>query len=147
MNRSIWNGKALLTFLVSILIVAGTYGQGATTAITGDVTDPQGAAVAGAKVTVTDASAGVKREGTTDSVGHYQFLSLPPGTYVVRVEMQGFRTVTTGNIEALVSTTQKIDLKLEIGSIAETVTVTEGAVEAVNTTDATQRGFSVCNPV
>ncbi|MFI5058899.1 MAG: carboxypeptidase regulatory-like domain-containing protein [Candidatus Acidiferrales bacterium] len=137
MIRLMMKGKALLTLLLSFLIVAGAYGQGATTAIVGEITDPQGAAVTGAKVAVSDPSSGVKRDGTTDATGHYQFLSLQPGTYTLRVEMQGFRTATTGNIEALVSTTQRVDIKLELGSMSETVTVTEGAVAAVNTTDAT----------
>jgi len=137
MERFIRNSSVLMTIALSLLIVAGAYGQGATTSIVGDVTDPQGAAIGGAKVTASDASNAVNRETKTDAVGHFQFLSLQPGSYIVRVEMQGFRTASTGKIEALVSTTQKVSLKLELGSITETVTVTEGAVAAVNTTDAT----------
>jgi carboxypeptidase family protein len=120
-----------------ILLPSSLFAQQGTTSIVGDVTDPQGATVTTAKVTATDASSGVSRQTETDAAGHFQFLALQPGTYVLRVELQGFRTATTGKIEALVSTTQKVSIKLELGSVTETVTVSEGAVAAVNTTDAT----------
>lgn len=137
MERFIRNGSVLMTIALSLLIVAGAYGQGATTSIVGDVIDPQGAAIEGAKVTASDASNAVNRETKTDAVGHFQFLSLQPGTYVVRVEVQGFRTAVMDKVEALVSTTQRLNIKLELGEIAQTVIVSETAVAAVNTTDAT----------
>jgi Carboxypeptidase regulatory-like domain len=126
-----------LFVLSLVLFPSSIVAQQGTTSIVGDVTDPQGATVATAKVTATDASSGVSRQTETDAAGHFQFLSLQPGTYVLHVELQGFRSVTTGNIEALVSTTQKVNIKLELGEVSQTVTVTEGAVAAVNTTDAT----------
>src|SRR5215470_10033495 len=112
-------------------------GQQGTTAIVGDVLDPQGGLIANAKVTASDASTAVTRETQTDGSGHFQFLSLQPGSYVVRVEASGFRTVVTDKIEALVSTTQHINVKMELGTTTETMVVSEQALAAVNTTDAT----------
>jgi hypothetical protein len=84
-----------------------------------------------------DPASAVNRETTTDEQGHFQFLSLQPGTYTVHVEATGFKSAQTGKIEALVSSTQKLSIKLELGTVSDTVTVTESAVAPVNTTDAT----------
>ncbi|MFI5057772.1 MAG: carboxypeptidase regulatory-like domain-containing protein [Candidatus Acidiferrales bacterium] len=137
MNRIHFRVYLLLLALGWVLSPISTTAQQGTAAIIGDVSDPQGAAVGGAKVTASDASSGVSRETKTDDVGHFQFLSLQPGSYSIRVEMNGFRTVVTDKIEALVSTTQKVTIKLELGEVSQTVTVTESSVAAVNTTDAT----------
>ena len=128
---------SLLLCVALNLIARPAFAQQGTTAIVGDVTDPQGATVNGAKVTLADPSSAVSRETTTDEQGHFQFLSLQPGTYTVHVEASGFKSAQTGKIEALVSSTQKLSIKLELGTVSDTVTVTEGAVAPVNTTDAT----------
>ena len=73
---------ASFAFILSAVSVSAQQG---TTALVGDVTDPQDKPVTGAKVTVGDAASGVTRETKTDGTGHYQFLSLQPGSYVVRV--------------------------------------------------------------
>ena len=85
-----------------------SYAQQGTTAILGEVTDPQGAAINGAKVTAVDSGSGVTRSTTTDEQGRFQFLSLQPGTYTIRVEADGFRAAVTEKVEALVSTPQKL---------------------------------------
>jgi hypothetical protein len=127
----------LVVFLSAGLLAVSSFAQQGATAIVGEVTDPQGSAVNGAKVTASDTASGVTRTTQTDEQGRFQLLSLQPGTYVLHVEAPGFRAAVTGKIEALVSTTQKVNLKLELGSVSDTITVTEGAVAAVNTTDAT----------
>ena len=111
--------------------------QAGTAAISGTVVDPQKNAVTGAKVTISDSGSGLTRESRTDDAGHYQFLSLTPGTYVIRVEMQGFRSATTSGIEALVSTHKEVNIALELGAVTDAVTVTEGYGPTVNTSDAT----------
>jgi hypothetical protein len=125
---------AVFSFSLSALSASAQQG---TTAVVGDVTDPQSRPVSGAKVTISDAASAVTRETQTDGAGYYQFLSLQPGSYVVRVESNGFRSAVTGAVEALVSITKRVDIKLEIGSMTETVTVTESVGPTVNTTDAT----------
>ena len=59
--------------------------------ITGLVTDPAGAAVSGASVTITNKATGANRNATTNSEGLYSFPSLPPGTYELKVEQTGFK--------------------------------------------------------
>ena len=108
-----------------------------TAAIAGVVTDATGGAVVSAQVVATNASTGVTRQTETNSTGSYQFLSLPPGSYSVRVEAHGFKTSVRDSIAALVSTTKHLDFQLELGSISESISVTEPVGPAVNTTDAT----------
>jgi hypothetical protein len=123
----------IVLFFSNSLLLA----QQSTTSIIGDVTDPQGNAIVGAKAVATDPSSGVTREALTDDQGHYQFLSLQPGTYTIRVTATGFRNAEAGKIEALVNTTQRINIRMELGSVADTITVTESVGATVNTTDAT----------
>lgn len=132
--RVLFVGIAAIALAV---LASGSLAQTATSSILGTVSDPQGRAVAGAKVTVSDAQTSIAREMETDEQGRFQFLALQPGSYVVRVEAKGFRSVTTKKIQALVATPEHLDVKMELGSINETITVEEGAVTRVNTTDAT----------
>lgn len=128
-------------FLLSLLMLLtlGTLArpQTGTTAIVGDVTDPQGRLVTGGKVIVSDPAASVTRETTTDASGHYQFLALPPGTYSVRAEFQGFRSAVTEKVEALVAVTLTVNIRLEIGAITETITISGETIAPINTVDAT----------
>jgi hypothetical protein len=126
----------LISLVIFLVSVASGWAQTGTTAINGDVTDPQGAAVAGAKVTVTPAGSATGRSVDTDANGHYQFQALPPGVYSVRVEIKGFRSTVQENVELQVATTRKLDIKLELGEVAQVIEVTGGA-PAINTQDAT----------
>ena len=130
------------TFFVALMVLIllgplAAFGQQGTTAIIGDVSDPQGGLIANAKVTASDSSTSVSRETQTDASGHFQFLSLQPGSYVIRVEAPGFRSAATEPIEALVSVTKRVNIRMELGTATESVVVSEQAVAAVNTTDAT----------
>ena len=125
----------LISFLVLLVAATGAWAQTGTTAVNGDVTDPQGKAIVGAKVTVVHAETGTGRSENTDTNGHYQFQALPPGVYTVRVEMKGFRSVIQEGVELQVATNNKLDIRLEIGQVAETVEVS-GAAPAINTEDA-----------
>lgn len=100
------------------------------------VTDDQGATVPGVLLTLTSPVlvAGTTT-GVTDSAGVYRFPSLLPGTYQVRLELQGFRGVIRENIQVQVGQTTPLDLKLQVATVAETVTVT-GASPVVDTTTA-----------
>jgi len=137
MDRLVRAGILFLCFVISIAMASGIYGQGSTTTIVGEVTDPQGKAVSGAKVTVSNPAASVSRDTTTDSAGHYQFLSLPPGTYSVHGEAKGFRGTTIQKVEALVSVTTTVNLQLDLGVMTETVVVSGENIAPINTTDAT----------
>jgi hypothetical protein len=99
------------------------------------VSDDQGGAVPGATVTISSSAlvAG-STSGVTDS-GAYRFPSLPPGVYTVKVDLQGFQTVTRENVNVLVGQTTPIDLTMKVATLAETVTVT-GTSPVIDTTSA-----------
>src|SRR6266478_4277430 len=136
MEWSSMKRNLLVGFVVLMVAVACAWAQTGTTALNGDVTDPQGAAIAGAKVTVTPAGSATGRSVDTDASGHYQFQALPPGVYSVRVEIKGFRSSVQENVELQVATTRKVDFKLELGEVNQVVEVS-GAAPAINTQDAT----------
>ncbi len=104
--------------------------------ITGEVTDPAGAVVVGAAVTVTNPETNFTRQNTTNSAGIYTFPALQPGLYNVKVEMAGFRTEVRNCVELQVEQVARIDFRLKVGAITETVEVT-GGTPLLNTEDAT----------
>ena len=89
--------------------------------ILGTVTDPQGAAVSGAKVTVTDENKGTTQETTTNSSGNYSVTHLIPDTYSVKVEAQGFKLVQQKNVIVRVDNGSLADFQLQLGSTTEQV--------------------------
>src|SRR6266436_1008792 len=138
--------KKLLSFPTLVLIILFTLtmhvtvsAQEATGKIIGTVTDPQGAVVPGAKVTVTNTSsqtAQITREAVTNDDGTYQVLALPIGTYQVTVERQGFKKFINGGSQLQINQVLKIDAALEVGATSEVVNVIgqTAAVETVNPT-------------
>src|SRR5689334_25042983 len=82
----------LIALIVAALAVTGTWAQTGTTSIRGTVTDKSGAAVSGAKLSLVNVDQGLHREASTNASGEYEFAVLPPGTYVLTVQMTGFRT-------------------------------------------------------
>jgi hypothetical protein len=108
--------------MLSVLAAAGkaqTSGE-----ITGLVTDPTGAALAGATVAVANKATGAVRRTTTNNEGLYAFPSLLPGQYDLKVEQQGFKTALRDNITLEVQQAIRLDVTMEVGSVGETVTVT-----------------------
>jgi hypothetical protein len=98
--------------------------QGETTsAIAGSVTDPTGAAIPGAAVTVTNVENGLKRSVKTDDSGRFSFPQLKPGTYSVRAEADRFETRQNNTVSAGLGQTQTVDFKLNIASTSESILV------------------------
>ena len=119
----------------ALLFSALLYSQGSAGRISGTVTDPSGGAIPAAKVTITDAQRGVARTLTTDATGVYSAPNLIPGSYAVRVEFQGFRTVDRKDILLEVGQDISVDLTLQPGEQTQTVTVI-GELVTLNTTNA-----------
>ena len=94
--------------------------------IQGVVTDPSGAAVAGASVALRNLDTGVTATATTSSSGNYRFSSLAPGRYAVRVETSGFR-VTEENVTLETNQTQGINVGLTLASSSQSVNVVSEA--------------------
>ena len=97
--------------------------QAVTGTILGSVTDTTGAAVPGATVTLTNVGTGLSRTVVTDSVGEYTAPSLPTGKYRLVSELPGFKTVTIPDIDLGVDQRVRINVQLQIGAVAENVTV------------------------
>ncbi|MGI8991836.1 MAG: carboxypeptidase regulatory-like domain-containing protein [Bryobacteraceae bacterium] len=125
-----------IIFLFSFLFAWACFGQNGLSRISGTVTDASGAVVAGANVAATDDATGVKYTQKTTAAGLYSFPSLPVGSYTVSVESPGFKTSSRTHNVLEVNTPLAIDLTLEVGSAAETVSV-EATAEALQTNTAT----------
>ena len=120
-NRIRVLGLVWFTFALCLPLTAQTTsGQ-----ILGSVTDSTGAAVAGAAVIVTDTQRGTIRAATTGASGDYAVPELEPGTYKVRAEAKGFKTVERPNIVLEVAQDLRVDMALPTGGVNETVVVTD----------------------
>ncbi len=103
--------------------------QDITGAIVGTVTDPSGAGVPGAKVTVFNLKQNREQQTvTTDTSGNYAALHLPVSTYKVTIEAAGFKKVERDNIVLNVNDNLTVSARLEVGDLAQTVTVEEAPV-------------------
>src|SRR5207249_4389473 len=91
--------------------------------IIGNVTDPSGATLAGAAVEAANVDTGVVNKTVTNDAGKYEFPLLPAGRYVVRVEASGFQRATTSDIVLHAGTESKIDFKMVLGQLTESVQV------------------------
>ncbi|MGC2196287.1 MAG: carboxypeptidase-like regulatory domain-containing protein, partial [Terriglobales bacterium] len=80
---------------------------------TGTVTDPSGAAIANAKVTVTNVGTNLSVTSTTGPTGLYKFNELPAGTYQITAEAQGFKTITNKGLVLNAGTIQRADFNMQ----------------------------------
>lgn len=117
--RRVVLGVILLASFIPVPLAA----QAVTGTILGSVTDDSGALLPGVVVTITHTDTGLVRTVTTDSAGEYTAPSLPTGTYSVTAELQGFKTVTVPSIHLGVDQRVRINAKLEVGAVSETITV------------------------
>jgi outer membrane receptor protein involved in Fe transport len=125
--------------LLSALLIASSYilpAQDATGRVVGTITDRSGAVIPNAHVVITNAETHVLRETTTNSSGVYQVLALPIGNYTVSASHPGFNPISTSSSKLEINQSLKIDIKLEIGTKTETVTVESSAItiETINPT-------------
>ena len=130
---------SLAGLLAAVLLAAiPACAQEVTASINGSVTDPSGAAIAGASVTAKDMDRGSDFPTTTNGDGFYQLPRLPIGRYQLRVENKGFKASTRSEIVLQLNQNAKIDFTLQVGDVTQTVEVT-GAPPLLQT-EATQLG-------
>jgi hypothetical protein len=122
---------AVLFLLCTVL----AFSQGSTATLGGSISDPTGAAVPGAEVTLTNTATGAALKTTSNERGDYAFPQIPGGQYRVTVSKTGFRTASVDNITMEPGVPATVPVKLEIGQATETVVVTAGA-EVVQSTSA-----------
>jgi len=124
-----WKRLSFLALLLGfVLVTSVAYGQENGT-ILGTVTDPTGAAVPNAKVTITNTQTGIVRSTQTNETGNYAARELPIGQYKVQVEVSGFKTFNTTGITLNVKDTIRVDAGLQVGQTQESVTVEANAIQ------------------
>jgi Carboxypeptidase regulatory-like domain/TonB dependent receptor len=119
------SGKlAAVLLLVTLLGPASLlFGQTATGEVNGTVTDKTGGLVAGASVKLINQATRIEDRTATNSSGYFIFINVKPGTYVLRVELQGFKTEQVAPFDVGVNQTVTQDAKLDVGEVTETVEV------------------------
>ena len=113
--------RLTLLFLASCLCA---FGQLERSSIEGTVSDPQGAVIAGAQVTVTAQSTNVSSPTTTNQTGYYKVIGLVPGKYTVRIQAPGFSVTESNDVEATSGQTIRFDATLAVGTSQQHVEVT-----------------------
>lgn len=111
---------------------------GVTASISGTVTDPSGAIIAGASVTATNVDTGVATTQATNSSGFYSFQSLTLGTYTMKVSQPGFKEYAQTGLVLDVNSALVVDVKLQVGAATEKVEVSSTALHV--DTESTQMG-------
>lgn len=124
--------------LACVSLLPNAYAQQVTASITGQVTDPSGAVIPGARVTATDVQRGTQASGETNNDGRYTISNVPVGTYNVRVEKTGFQSAMQSDVTLVLNQIARMDFSLQVGNVASTVEVTGEA--PVLQTESTQLG-------
>jgi Carboxypeptidase regulatory-like domain len=124
------------SFLVLVLSLAGvSFGQNASTSLRGLVTDPTGAAIPGAAVSIVNAANGARIDTVSNAQGEYSLQQIAPGTYTITATAAGFGKFTT-TAQLLVAQPATVNMKLQVSVDVVSVDVSS-ATETINTTDAT----------
>src|SRR5436309_2093688 len=115
--------RPLLGLILAVLLCSLVAAQLPTSTLNGTVTDPQGAAVVNAKVSIVSEATGATRQTVSDTQGFYTFANLTPGDYTVRAESPAFAKSEIKNIRLEVGRASTLDVKLAIAKTGETVLV------------------------
>ncbi len=125
-----------LLWALAISLFLGTALFGQTSSLTGTVTDPSGAVIPNATISIVETQTGAQREGKADSQGRYTLQQLTPGTYKLTAKATGFSDVVMNNVELQVNQPATVNITFEkVGATTTTVQVEAQAIQ-VNTTDA-----------
>ena len=139
-NFNRWVGICWVAALVLSLGAIPSFAQLPTATILGVVKDSSGAVVPGADLTITNIDTSLTRTGRSAEDGSYRFPALPVGRYRLEVTKEGFSALSRTGITLEVAQEATIDVTLEVGSPAQTVTVAE-EVPLVQTTSSTVGGM------
>jgi hypothetical protein len=128
--------RLLPVCLLLLCAATAALAQGGRGSISGLVSDPSGALVAGAKITLLDHATGVAQHTASTGAGLYSFVSLNPGVYKVTASMQGFENTAVDNVNVTVDQVSTVNIALTVGSVTNTVTVS-GSVDLVENSNST----------
>jgi len=125
----------VLAVVIGALMAAPKISAQVSASLSGTVTDPSGAAVSNARVTVRDVRTEVQRHAVTDPAGRYQILALPVGQYEVAVTKQGFAEEVRRGVQLVVGQDATVDLRLNVGEVSQQITVEADAPPVSLTTN------------
>ena len=131
MERTTLRGAGSWSPLLIVVVATASlaFSQSATGRVVGTVTDPSGAVIDCARVTVTNTRTGARSETTSGRDGRYQALEVLIGSYTVMVQQAGFETAVTPPTELQINQTLRVDVRLEIGAVSQTVAVEDTAAQ------------------
>ena len=124
MRRQVSLGCILVCCLAFLLYTSTASGQAVYGSIIGTVTDPQGNAVVGAKVTVSSLAKGTAEETTTNESGNYTVTHLIPDAYRIKIEAQGFKAYDVASVQISADTSVHVDAQLQVGAVTQSIEVT-----------------------
>src|ERR1700681_92721 len=130
--------SVMIISAIAILLPSHASAQVAGATLSGTITDPSGAAIVGAKVSILNKATGATRDITTDSAGFYSAPNLLPAPYEVTISAAGFSTSRSSDVVLKVGAEQVMNLSLSIGQANQTVEVT-GAASLVQLSNSTIR--------
>jgi hypothetical protein len=131
---------AILSILQVLVTASLITAQTSSSSLQGTVTDPSGSAISGASVMLSSKESKLERSMVTETQGEYRFFALSPGTYTLTVTAKGFSRYEQTDLQLLVNTPATANVRLKVGSVTESVTVS-GEAPALNMVDA-----SIGNP-
>ena len=136
-----------LLWAIAVWGAAQLYSQAITGDLTINVTDPNGAQVSRAKLELTNTGEGTTLPGTTNDAGDFVFGQLKPGAYRLKVNAPGFQEQQVNNISIQLGQRAKIDVRLTLGQVTESVTVSADAATLLNAESSTQGQVIQSKPI
>jgi hypothetical protein len=136
MNR--WSSWVFITALVLAILATPLMAQKITGTISGVVSDPSGAVIPQATVTISNVDTGLIRTVTTNEMGEYTAPDLPNGNYRITVKQANFKEAVTSKVELHVASTALVNVQLQMGNTSEQVTVEANTIQVQ--TDSAQLG-------
>jgi hypothetical protein len=127
-----------LILALALLHLSVLFGQAITGDLTIDVTDPNGAAVSNAKLDLTIVAEGTTLPGATNDIGNFVFGQLKPGVYRLKVTAPGFQEQQVNDISIQLGQRARVEVKLTLGKVNETITVSADAATLLNAESSTQ---------
>src|SRR2546425_90904 len=125
-RRSVWGVIAVLALLFCVLTPKAS-AQAVYGSVFGTVTDQQGNAMVGAKVTVTSVTKSTTEQTTTNESGNYTVTHLIPDLYMIKIEVSGFKTFEEKDIQVAADTAARVDAQLQVGAVSESIVATAEA--------------------
>jgi Carboxypeptidase regulatory-like domain/TonB dependent receptor len=141
-----FSSTLVLTLASILLIVPVAYAQ-YRASLRGVIADPQGAVVPGATVTLTNTETNEKQVSTSDGSGIYNFNALPPARFTITVESPGFEKQVVNEVQIIPEQANALNIKLQLGQAAQTVTVNGSDTPALDTETASLSGTISSNQI